>query len=157
MAEADLRRDLDALKKDLAALRGDVTSLSESTAKSAKETIANATEAAKDAVATARTKLMEEAEVMVDKLRSGATDVVGTVKEKGAEAVGSLDAAEALDLVGVDYRARFKPGGRPREVGRRKGVGGELRTVGAGLGHVGRAGHHADGRVREIPGAFGHR
>ena len=91
MAEADLRRDLDALKKDLAALRGDVTSLSESTAKSAKETIANATEAAKDAVATARTKLMEEAEVMVDKLRSGATDVVGTVKEKGAEAVGSLE------------------------------------------------------------------
>ena len=46
MAEADLRRDLDALKKDLAALRGDVTTLSETSAKSAKETIAIATEAA---------------------------------------------------------------------------------------------------------------
>lgn len=91
MAEADLKKELDALKKDLAALRGDIGSLTESSAKAAKDSAVSAAAAAKEAASAAKDKLMEEAEALLDKLRSGATDVAGTVKDKGAAAVGSLE------------------------------------------------------------------
>ncbi len=102
MAEADLKRELDALKKDLAALRGDMTSLTEASAKAMKDSAAGAAQAAKDAAVAAKDKLMEEAEALYERVRSGAVDVAGTVKEKGAEAVGSLEhTIEAKPLTSV--------------------------------------------------------
>lgn len=91
MAEADMKKELDALKKELATLKGDLKSFAQDSAKAAKDTASNAAEAAKDAASAARAKLMEEAEGLLETLRSGAADVAGTVKAKGTEAVGSLE------------------------------------------------------------------
>lgn len=102
MAEADLKRELDALKKDLAALRGDMTSLTETSARAVKDSAAGAAQAAKEAAVAAKDKLMEEAEALYERMRSGAADVAGTVKEKGTEAVGSLEhTIEAKPLTSV--------------------------------------------------------
>jgi len=91
MAEADLKRELDALRKDMATLRGDFTSLTEASARTARDSAMNAAEAAKEAASAAKAKLMEEAEALFHKVRSGASDVAVAVKDKGAEAVGSLE------------------------------------------------------------------
>ncbi|HET8986046.1 MAG TPA: hypothetical protein VFN03_09840, partial [Trueperaceae bacterium] len=95
-------RELDALKKDLAALRGDMTSLTETSARAVKDTAAGAAQAAKEAAVAAKDKLMEEAEALYERMRSGAAEVAGTVKEKGTEAVGSLEhTIEAKPLTSV--------------------------------------------------------
>ncbi|HLU83675.1 MAG TPA: hypothetical protein VKZ43_09755 [Trueperaceae bacterium] len=91
MAEAEMRKELDALKRDLAVLRGDLTSFTETSARVAKESALNAAEAAKEAASAAKAKLMEEAEALFDKVRTGAADMAGTVKEKGTAAVGNLE------------------------------------------------------------------
>lgn len=91
MAEAEMRKELDALKRDLATLRGDLSSFTETSARMAKESALNAAEAAKEAASAAKAKLMEEAEALFEKVRSGASDVAGAVKEKGAAAVGNLE------------------------------------------------------------------
>lgn len=102
MAEADLKRELETLKKDLATLRGDLSSLTATSASVAKESAVNAAAAAKDAANAAKAKLMEEAEALFEKVRSGATDMAGTVKEKGSAAVGSLEhTIEAKPLTSV--------------------------------------------------------
>ena len=63
---------------------------------------AGAAQAAKDAAVAAKDKLMEEAEALYERVRSGVVDVAGTVKEKGAEAVGSLEhTIEAKPLTSV--------------------------------------------------------
>src|SRR5680860_1387591 len=84
MAEADLRRELETLRKDLGTLRGDFTTLSESAGKTTKETIQEIMDAAKEATASAKAKLMEEADTVVNKVKTGSRDVAHTVKETGS-------------------------------------------------------------------------
>lgn len=102
MAEADMRKELDALKRDLAALKGDLTSFTETSARVAKESAINAAAAAKEAATSAKDKLMEEAEALFEKVRSGASDMADTVKEKGTAAVSGLEhTIEAKPLTSV--------------------------------------------------------
>ena len=98
MAEADLRRELDTLRKDLATLRGDVTTLSETAGKTTKETIQEIMDAAKEATSNARTKLMDEADMLMHKVKAGASDVAGQVKHTGAQV-----------LEGVEHQVEEKP------------------------------------------------
>lgn len=98
MAEADLRRELDTLRKDLATLRGDVTTLTEAAGKTTRETVKEIMDAAKEATAAARAKLMEEADMVVNKVKTGTRDVAHSVKQTGAAV-----------LEGVEHQVEEKP------------------------------------------------
>lgn len=91
MAEAELRRELETLRKDLATLRGDVTTLSQTAGKTTKETIQEIMDAAKEATTNAKAKLMDEADMLVNRVKSGASDVAGQVKHTGAQVLENVE------------------------------------------------------------------
>lgn len=91
MAEADVKKEMDALKQELVDLKRQLVDLGEASGKAAKQNAEAVKDAAKDAVNAAREKLMAEAEALMAKVKDGAEDIASTVQEKGTKAVGGLE------------------------------------------------------------------